>query len=187
MVLETCSRCRDFMVKLCEEIKKRYDFSDPLFGMISFFDPTRILKHETRDQLPTLVDLVARVPRLYQGDLQTLDNEWRALDTSVIPDDLRNYDPKKVGPVVFYQQLASLEFDGQLLFKNLCIFAFRLLALPVSNADAERLFSKLNHLKTETRNRMSIATARALLHVKEFVKDQEACYLAQPTDEMLNL
>ena len=114
--------------------------------MISFFDPTLILKHETRDLLPTLVDLVARVPRLYQGDLQTLDNEWRALDTSVIPDDLRNYDPKKVGPVVFYQQLASLEFDGQLLFKILCIFAFRLLALPVSNADAERLFSKLNHL-----------------------------------------
>ena len=89
------------------------------------------------------------MPRIYaKGDLQTLDNEWRAIDTSVIPENLRNIDSTKQGPVYFYQELAKVEFDSQLLFKNLSTFALRLLALPVSNADAERLFSKWSNIKT---------------------------------------
>ena len=117
--------------------------------MISFVGPDEILKHRSQDLLPSLVDLVEKVPRIYaKGDLQTLDNKWRAIDTSVIPEHLRNFDSTKQGPVYFYQELAKVEFDSQLLFKNLSTFALRLLALPVSNADAERLFSKLSNIKT---------------------------------------
>ena len=36
MIADVRSRCRLFMVKLCEEIKKRFDMSDPVLHMISF-------------------------------------------------------------------------------------------------------------------------------------------------------
>ena len=132
------------MIKMCQEIKKRYDFNDPLLEMISLVGPDEILKHRSQDLVLSLVDLVEKVPRIYaKGDLQTLDNKWRAIDTSVIPEHLRNFDSTKQGPVYFYQELAKVEFDSQLLFKNLSTFALRLLALPVSNADAEKLFFQI--------------------------------------------
>ena len=182
------SRCRGFMIKMCQEIKKRYDFNDPLFEMISRFGPDEILKPRSRDLLPSLVDLVVKVPRIFaEGDLQTLDNEWRALDTSVIPEHIRNFDSTRQGPVYFYQELAKVEFDSQFLFKNLSTFALRLLALPISNADAERLFSRYRNIKTDNRNRLSAETVRALLLIKDAVREQEACYEFQPTPEMLDL
>ena len=66
-------RCREFYIKLCEEIKKRFEINDPLLQMISFFDPKNILKRDTRVQLPTLSDLLALTPRIYHGDWQILD------------------------------------------------------------------------------------------------------------------
>ena len=155
--------------------------------MIYFFGPQKILKPDTRDLLPSLVELVARVPRLYEGDLQTLDNEWRAWDTSIIPDYLRNYNSERHGPVYFYQELAKVEFDNELLFKNLSTFALRILALPISNADVERLFSELGNIKTDKRNQMSIPVARSLLQIKDWIKEQEACFECHPTPEMLDL
>ena len=53
------------MIKMCQEIKKRYDFNDPLFEMISLVGPDEILKHRSQDLLPSLVDLVEKVPCIY--------------------------------------------------------------------------------------------------------------------------
>lgn len=39
------------------------------------------------------------------------------------------------------------------LFKELVEFNFRLLVLPLSNAEVKRLFSQMNLIKTKSRNR----------------------------------
>ena len=75
-----------------------------------------------------------------------------------------------------------MENDGEKLFENLCDFICRALALPVSNVDAERLFSK-----TPIRNGHSIDTARDLIHISEFTEEFEACYEVEPTEKMLDI
>ena len=174
-------RCREFYVKLCEEIKKRFDMSDPLLYYVSFFEPEVLLNRNTRDTVQSLSDLVALTPRIYKGDLQILDNEWRALDHNPI-----EIDPKTCEVVPFYQQLGLLKYDEEFLFKNLSTFALQILSLPVSNADAERLFSKLNLVKTDIRNKLSVETLRALLTISEAVEEDEACYTFMPSEAMLN-
>ena len=55
LVKNVGSRCRNFMIKMCQEIGKRYDFNDPLFEMISLFGPDDILKPKSRDLLLTTI------------------------------------------------------------------------------------------------------------------------------------
>lgn len=181
MITNVKLRCRGFYVKLCEEIKKRFDMSDPLLYWISFFEPKTLLRRDTRDHLQTLSDLVDLIPRIYKGNIQILDNEWRALDQNPI-----EIDPETCEVVPFYQQLGLIKYDGEFLFKNLSAFALQILSLPVSNADAERLFSKLNLVKTNIRNNLSVDTLRALLIIAEAVDEDEACFTFMPSEAMLN-
>ena len=88
------------------------------------------------------------------------------------------------GIVPFYQKLACFQEGDHFYFKKLSNFALQMLSLPVSNADAERLFSKLHLIKTDIRNRLSIKTVKSLIYISEAVKEQEACYLFEPTAEM---
>ena len=120
-------------------------------------------------------------PRLYNGRLQDLDNEWRKLPNAKL-----DIDPESCGAVHFYQQLALVKDYEGYCFKNLATFALELLALPVSNADAERLYSKLNLVKTDVRNKLGIDTLKSLLMLSEEVKDQEACYTFIPSEALLN-
>ena len=120
---------------------KSYNLDDAIceqsfIEILPLWTKKKCLLHYSKIILDTL--------RIYaKGDLQILDNEWRAIDTSVIPEHLRNSDSTKEGTVYFYQELAKVEFDSQLPFKNLSIFALSLLALLVSNADAEKLFFQI--------------------------------------------
>ena len=45
-------------------------------------------------------------------------------------------------------------------------FMTTLMCLPHSSAAVERIFSQINLLKTETRNKMNTATLNGLLHAK---------------------
>ena len=91
-----------------------------------------------------------------------------------------------LGLCLFIRNLVVLRKEIIFIFKKLSKFALQMLSLPVSNADAERLFSKLNLIKTDIRNRLSIKTVNSLIYIAEAVNEQEACYLYQPTDEMIN-
>ena len=75
---------------------------------------------------------------------------------------------------------------GSLMFYNLSKFSLMLLSLPVSNADAERLFHKTKLAKTNLRNKLDVSTVKNLILISEAVKEQEACYLFQPSEDMLN-
>ena len=178
-------RCRDFLQVLCTEIKKRFDFKDPILYYVSFFYPNKVLKPSTRDphNLPSLLPLLNLLPRIYKGNAQDLDDEWRYLDSIPLPDDFKCMES---GIVPFYQKLACFQEGDHFYFKKLSNFALQMLSLPVSNADAERLFSKLHLIKTDIRNRLSIKTVKSLIYISEAVKEQEACYLFEPTAEMIN-
>ena len=93
----------------------------------------------------------------------------------------------KCGVVHFYQKLSLLlnEYDEP-QFKNLSTFALQILSLPVSNTDAERIFSKVNLIKTDIRNSLNTKSVEALILISEAVKEQAACFTFKPSDAMLN-
>ena len=135
-----------------------------------------------RVTVPTLLPLVEAVPRIFSGNVQILDNEWRNLDTIELPDEIKAH---QCGIVEFYQKLAELKEDDEYIFKNLATFALQILSLPISNTDAERLFSKLNLIKTDARNKLSTESVHALTVISEAVREHECCYKFKPSQTMV--
>ena len=55
--------------------------------------------------------------------------------------------------------------------KNKCvIFIIKLLCLPRSNACVERIFSSLDLIQTDIRNKIDLETVQSIIHTKEFLK-----------------
>lgn len=61
--------------------------------------------------------------------------------------------------------------DNTEMFPLLSQFVQKLLALPHSSANVERLFSSVNLLKTMTRNKLSTDTLQGILHTKRFLRE----------------
>jgi len=60
-------------------------------------------------------------------------------------------------------------------FEELCTLTMRLLVLPWSNADVERLFSQMNLVKTKLRNRMGSKLLDSILTIKNGLRRQNVC------------
>lgn len=60
------------------------------------------------------------------------------------------------------------------------------ISLPHSNADFERIFSKINNVKTKARNKLITGTNSAILSASEGVKKTEDCTTFNPTDKLLS-
>lgn len=108
MVNDVRKRCRLFMIKLCEEIKKRFDLDDDIWKMTPYFNPKQFLDHTTRDVMPSLSPLLAKVPILYNVDVQVLDNEWRNLDSIPVPPDINH---ENCNPIDFYLKLGTAKLE----------------------------------------------------------------------------
>ena len=64
-------------------------------------------------------------------------------------------------------------------------FALALYSLPYSNAEVERIFSKLNYFKSKLRNKLKSATVSALIHIDcGLTMRKEHCYNFTVTDLM---
>lgn len=126
------------------------------------------------DRFPMLKDTV---------DRQKLDSEWRdhkLLDHEAMGLSL-NQDACKYWESVFdLKNAANIH-----LFPNLKMVINLLLVLPFSNACVERIFSKLNNIKTENRNRLDTDTVKALLYTQEAVQ-KDGCGKWKPSAKMLN-
>lgn len=184
MVEHVQLRCREFMIPMCQELKKRFDLDNMLWYMASFIGPAKVLQSRTREVMLSLHDFVRIVPRLHCVDLQTLDNEWRKLDSAQLPPEIINSNCRKIE---FFIKLGAVKDNlGNFAYKNLSNFVLMILTLPTSNSSAERLFSKINVIKTHYRNRLQIPAIQALSVISEAVKAQECCYKFRPSNEMID-
>ena len=77
------------------------------------------------------------------------------------------------------------EAAGEMHFRNLSQLALSLYSLPYSNAEVERIFSKMNYFKNKTRNRMSSATLDALIQIEGGLHwREEECHNFTVTNKM---
>jgi len=71
-------------------------------------------------------------------------------------------------------------------FKELATFALSVMSLPHSNACCERIFSKVNRIKTKSRNKLITETISATIMTSESIKKNGYCYNFQPPKEMFS-
>ena len=77
-----------------------------------------------------------------------------------MPEDL------KEDPVKFWNYFKEFkDAVGESRFNNLAQLALALYTLPYSNAEVERIFSKMDHFKSKLRNKMASPTRDALVRV----------------------
>ena len=180
-IAEFNQACLRFYIKLCQNIRSRFDFDNGVLKFIPNFEPEKALSGTVKSVVPIL-KLVPTFP----CDIETLNFEWRLL--------------ADMPSLVMYKDMAIEEFwfqistitnnDEEYLFENISKLAKALLCLPQSSANVERIFSQHNLIKTRLRNKLCTKTAGALLHAKDMLK----CFNAgnaisstkwEPTKELL--
>lgn len=176
-------RCRHFMISACQEIKKRFPLNSKKLQMCSIFSVDKFLDEQSRVQMPSLSDLALEFPRIYPNNYQQLDNEWRNIENVMIPDSIRQIK----NPEYFFKELSTLTDEfGDAYFTLLPKFALTILSLPTSNVDVERIFSKVNLIKTKQRNKISTLTLTSLIIVAEMIKSRGGCVNFEPSERLMN-
>lgn len=182
MIADVRMRCRLFMVSACKELRARFPFDSKLLQLCKCLSVSNCADNNVLANTPTLANLVMEVPRLFSGNRQQLDDEWRRLPNICVPDNVKI----KNNPEVFFKWLSTVkDEDGNLLFTLLPRFALSILSLPTSNADAERIFSKINLNKTLLRNKLLPSTQASLIMASEAVSAAGGCVVFEPSQEMI--
>jgi len=182
LLQEFHNRCISFIKTSCLQIKKRYDFSNPILPLVNMLTPSIALSSDMREKYPTITCLSQQLERIVKEDnaIQTIDDQWRTLILVRLTDEiLMEKEPDK-----FWTLIKDLE-SGQ--FHDLATFALSVLSLPHSNASCERIFSKINCIKTKSRNRLITSTVSATVIVSECLKKKNGnCINFQPTKLMFD-
>ncbi|KAF9820226.1 hypothetical protein SFRURICE_010218 [Spodoptera frugiperda] len=173
------SCCKHFYKVAATEIKKRYNMEDPILSKLQVFEPASALSHNFRSRFPTLIPLIKLVPRIIappdNAKKQVIDDQWRNLPNAKArhPEGLNELSE----PDKFWAKLLKTED-----FSELTHFS-----LPHANADCERVFSKVNLIKTDIRNRLTVETVNGTLLAAESAKGPTRagnCINFEPTREM---
>jgi len=159
------TRCLSFYVEGAKQIRKRYDFDNTVLKMLEVLDPETV----RGGSVPSIIDLCVAFPNLISEEkFQTIDNEWRLLRNTKISCD------KYSTIEEFWSYVSELKYsDGHLMFNTLGPFILNLLCLPHSSANVERIFSQINLMKTQQRNKLCTKSIIGLLHTKTYLKNKE--------------
>ncbi|XP_028046264.1 uncharacterized protein LOC114254375 [Monomorium pharaonis] len=187
--LKTCSiekinafkiNCRNFMITGCKEILKRYDFSNPILPKLMWLNPKEALSSNNL-RSPTLEPLLCLLPGIVKDEqFQIIDDQWRKMSLTKFPDNFKELSPDK-----FWLSIKQCE-DHHNEFNELCDFALNALLLPHSSAACERVFSRMNSIKTKSRNRLLLSTTKSLLLASQCMNRAGGCGKFDATEEMLN-
>lgn len=171
-------RCKEFLSTGCRQIQLRFDFNDKVLSDISILKPSNALSHKTREAFPSLVVIAEKLPRLLDKD--AYQDEWRKLPLYKFQENISSFEADK-----FYHYISDITDDDNVPeFHTLSKFALNVFSLPHSNADCERIFSKVNLIKTKQRNKIITPTLNGLLLANQIVS-MEGCVNFEPNSDMI--
>ncbi|KAK3931257.1 Zinc finger protein 862 [Frankliniella fusca] len=175
MIEQFKAKCRTFMLASCSAMRKRYEFGDQAMAQMRLVSPA-VSTSSGPDQPPTMLDLARLLPRCVPPDtetLQQLEEEWRALPRLSIPAEAKPC--LKEADQFWHVMLTATDECGELLLKIMHRSALNILSLPHSNAECERIFSKVNRIKTHLRNRLVVPTVLGCMVASQSVRRGGSC------------
>lgn len=179
---EFVGNCTAFYIELCDQILKRFDFSDITLKSLGLIDPRKVMNKE----VSSLNELIQLFPNLVlKENIQKIDSEFRELRFL----DFQNYFDRNEGVTVedFWKTVSKVKRnDDSLAFPNVCEFISNLLSLPNSSANVERIFSNVNINKTKIRNRLETDTLKGIIFTQDYMKyNNYTCYNFLPKSSLL--
>ncbi|KYN00584.1 hypothetical protein ALC62_08634, partial [Cyphomyrmex costatus] len=173
------------------QISKRYDMQNSVLQKLRALKPKNALSLSYRDTTPSLFNLMNTIPRIVNYNsctMQKIDDQWRRLPLFAAT---FSKDIQEVDVDIFWNEVSNKKGAAEKSeFDELARFALDALCLPHSNADCERIFSRVNLIKTKYRNKLKIETVNGSILATECVKRQCAeeeksnCVTFKPTEKM---
>lgn len=174
------SECRDFLVLLLTRLQQRLPSVVQLLEGLEVLAPQSAVLGWSRQ--PRLVKLP--LLRQYGGCLAKLQDQWQRLDTLSWPLHVLQGDNKTFWLAVYQHQ----DQTGRRDMRELGQFVLSLMAMPLSNATAARIFSQISSLLIHWYNREQLRTLENSLHIKEYMyRNNICCNDFVPSQEMLSL
>lgn len=151
-------------MELCDQILMRFDFEDK-FKALSLINPHNIIKEDRSSFSDILKDFSHFVE---ECETQKIESEFRQLKLL----NLHNLFPdKEIKLLSFWKKISEMKKgDSSLLFPTLTNFMKKILVLPHSSANVERVFSQVILNKTKVRNRLEKSSLEAILYTKDHLK-----------------
>lgn len=121
-VTEFCMRCQMFLKVACQEIKKRFNFDDPIPTQIECLSPAIAIDAHSRALYPSLFPLMQTVPRILDmkdtDHVQAINDEWRKMPLMNLPASFKEMDVDEF----WYNALQMKDLGSAKVFKHLASF-----------------------------------------------------------------
>lgn len=148
----------NFYIELCEQIRKRFDFNDKILIFLTNFHPKRALSGD--------ITTIAQAANLFKNlvtSVENLNSEWRQLQDVQY---LKQFENASFDQ--FWMEVFQMKNElNESMFPNLTQLIKGIMCLPHSSASVERIFSQLNLIKTDLRNRLNIKTCNSIILAKQ--------------------
>jgi hypothetical protein len=148
------SRCINFTVKLFKEIRKRLPDNFSILQKMSMFSVENCL-NPMKASIVEIAELMGCSP----SEIDKIVNQWNNIH-------IVNWSAKTDTYDFWTEVLSHRDASGMNPYREVDDLATKLLVLPHSNAEVERLFSQMAIVKNKRRNRMLNPKLNAILHIK---------------------
>ncbi|XP_078509628.1 uncharacterized protein LOC144769412 [Lissotriton helveticus] len=145
-------RCTDFVKVLAAEYQMRLPDSLSLLRHLELLKPQNVLS----DSKPLVTDLPKEC---FADPTHILETQWRTVTSC-------SFNTSSGMESFWIEVLNYRDAAGNHRFQELAMGAIKLLTLPISNAQVERVFSQMTLLKNENRNRMGLKLLSNILNIK---------------------
>lgn len=163
--------CHKLLDVLLDQVKSRIPPTKDLFTGLKKLNPTAVLNQVSR--LP-FKDLP--LPFLMGAKVSDIENQYRKILHVMWHEEecFKDGIPKETVPF-WFKVSQYTDMAGDHPFADLAQYCMSCLALPVSNACVERVFSQMNAVKTKARNRLSFPMLEAILGIRTSFSSLEVC------------
>lgn len=181
--------CLGFLRALCTQLKTRFNnFNENFYDGLECLAPENALSALFRERNRGILTEVIQNFRHLLTDERSVDavqNQWALLPFTDFPERLRNVE---IEASLFWFEIYFFRNDAdEFPFQNLAKFFLEISLTPHSNAEPERVWSKLKLTKTRIRNKLHLSTVNGLLLAGDCIKKTGGCAQFQPTERMLEL
>lgn len=145
--------CFNFLVELCEQIQNRMPENFEILERGKIFSPQLAMSKMSQ---PDITNIVSHFSSLC-GDPGETIVQWKLLPMAELPScDTVNNNNNNKDSEFFWGAISKKKknADGEMRYKNIIQLVSAFLSVPFSNAAVERVFSIMNVVKNELRNRM---------------------------------
>lgn len=169
--------CMQFYSEACRQIVTRFSLKNNKIKDLGVFEPKNVKSGPTA----TITHICRQFSNLNESEnFQKIDTEWRILRNTTA---IAAFSDETE---LFWASVSQLKTgDETPMFAEISAFVFKVLSLPHSSANVERIFSIINLMKTKQRNRLSTESIVGLLHTQRLMTNSN-CFDVDITNEMLS-